>query len=143
MALADDREPVVGEAGDHPQLPERLRAVEALREGPRGERPQLLLVAGGRQRRVADVIVEVQVRVVDPDRPALVEGDEPQLLAEAGDQVEPRLEVVAEVVEIGRRAFEDHRRGDVHVRPVALEMEERRVQAGEAIEAHAYIFSPP
>jgi len=34
------------------------------------------------------VVVEVEVRVVDPNRPALVERDEAQLLAEAGDEME-------------------------------------------------------
>ena len=132
-----------GEPVDDPHLPERLRAVEALREGPGREGPELLLVAGGGQGGVADVVVEVEVRVVDPDRAALVERDEPQLLAEAGDEVQPRFEVVAELVEVRRRAVEDHRRGDVHVGSVALQVEEGRVEAGQAIETHAYIFSPP
>ena len=142
MALADDREAVALETVDDPHLPERLRAVEALGEGAGGERPQLLLVAGGREGGMADVVVEVQVRVVDPDRPALVERDEPQLLAEAGDEMEARLEVVAELPEVRRRALEDHRRGDVHVSSVALQVEEGRIQAGQPIETHAYIFSP-
>ena len=90
VALADDREPLLAEPVDHPQLPERLRAVEPLREGPGGERAELLLVAGGGQGGVADVVVEVEVRVVDPDRAALVERHEAQLLAEARDEVEPR-----------------------------------------------------
>ena len=39
--------------------------------------------------------------VVDPDRAALVEGDEAQLLAEARDQVQARGDVVAELLWVG------------------------------------------
>ena len=46
------------------------------------------------------MVGEVQVRVVDPDGPALPEGHEAQLLAEAGHEVQARLDVVAEL-EVG------------------------------------------
>ena len=101
-----------------------LRAVELLGEDPRREVAQLLLGAGRRQRGLAHVVVEVEVGVVDPDRPALVEGDEAQLLAEARHQVQARLDVVAELVVGGRRALEDDRRGDVHVGAGPLHVEE-------------------
>ena len=101
MALADDREAVVVQALDQPQLPERLAAIELLGEDPRGEVAQLLLGAGRRQRGLPHVVVEVEVRVVDPDRPALVEGDEAQLLAEARHQVQSRGDVVAELAWVG------------------------------------------
>ena len=97
VALADDREALALEPLDQPQLPERLGAVELLGEDPRRQVAQLLLGARRRQRGLADVVVEVEVRVVDPDRPALVEGDEAQLLAEARHQVQPRVDVVAEL----------------------------------------------
>jgi hypothetical protein len=61
------------------------------------------------------VVVEVQVRVVDPDRAALVEGYETKLLAEARHQVQARGDVVAEFGVRRRFAFEDAGRGDVHV----------------------------
>jgi len=115
VALADDGEAVFVKALDQPQLPERLGAVELLREDPCGEVAQLLLGAGRGQRRAAYVVVEVEERVVDPDRATLVEGDEAELLAEAGDQVQARLDLVAELFMRGRRALEDDRRGDVHV----------------------------
>ena len=98
VALADDREAVVGQALDQPQLPERLRAVELLGEDPRREVAQLLVGARRRQRGLAHVVVEVEVRVVDPDRAALVERDEAQLLAEARHQVQARGDVVAELL---------------------------------------------
>ena len=133
VALADDREAVALEALDEPQLPERLRAVELLGEDPRGEVAQLLLGAGRRQGGLADVVIEVQVGVVDPDRAPLAERDEAELLAKARDEVEARLDVVAELVVGRRRAVEDDRRGDVHVGAAALHMEECGIEAGQAI----------
>ena len=130
MALADHREAAVGHALDQPQLPERLRAVELLREDPRRQVAQLLVGAGRREGGLADVVVEVQVRVVDPDRAALAERHAAQLLAEARHQVEARGDVVAEFLVRGRRPFEDDRRGDVHVGAVPLHVEEGRIESG-------------
>ena len=79
---------------------------------------------GRRQRGLAHVVLEVEVRVVDPDRPALAEGDEAQLLAEARHQVQARGDVVAELADAGRRALEDAGRGDVHVGAGALHVQE-------------------
>ena len=87
MALCDDREAIALDAVDEPHLPDRLRAVEPLREDPRREVPELLLRARRRQGGVADVVVEVELGVVDPYRPALPVGDEPQLLAEPRHQL--------------------------------------------------------
>ena len=141
VALADDREAVALEALDQPQLPERLRAVELLGEDPGGEVAQLLLGARRRQRGLAHVVVEVEVGVVDPDRPALVEGHEAQLLAEARDEVQARVDVVAELLVGRRRALEDDRRGDVHVGAASLHVEERGVEAGQPILTHSLIFA--
>ena len=129
------------QALDQPQLPERLGAVELLGEDPRRQVAQLLLGARRRQRGLAHVVVEVEVRVVDPDRPALAEGDEAQLLAEARHQVQARGDVVAELVVGGRRALEDDRRGDVHVGAGALHVEEGRIEPGQPVGAHAAIFA--
>jgi hypothetical protein len=124
VALADDREAVPRQALDQPELPEGLGAVELLGEDPRRQVAQLLVGAGRRQGGLAHVVVEVEVRVVDPDRPALGEGDEAQLLAEAGDQVQARGDVLAELG-VGRRfASEDRGRGDVHVGAGALQVQE-------------------
>ena len=140
MALGDDREAVALDAVDEPQLPERLRAVEALREDPRRQVPQILLAAGARQRGVAEVVLDVELRVVDPLRPALAVGDEAQLLAEPGDEVQPRGDVVAELVVFGRRALEQGGRGDVHVGRALLEVQERGIEAREAVVGHALMF---
>ena len=144
VALADDREAVAVEALDQPQLPERLRAVELLGEDPRGEVAQLLLGARRRQRGLAHVVVEVEVGVVDPDRAALLEGHLAQLLAEAGDEVQARLDVVAELAVGGSGALEDDRRGDVHVGPRPLHVEERGVESGQSILTHGLdVRTPP
>ena len=136
MGLADDREAVVLEPATSHSSHSGLVRSRLLGEGAGGEVAQLLLAAGGGEGGVADVVVEVQVGVVDPDRAALVEGDEAELLAEARDQVQPRLQVGAELVVGRRRAVEDHRRGDVHVGAVALEVQEGGVEAGEAVQIH-------
>ena len=133
MALADDREPALGEAVDQPQLPDRLGAIEALREDPRREGAQLLLGAGLGQGRVPHVIAQVELRVVDPDWAPLSVGDEAKLLAKSRDQVQARLDVVAELDVLGRGTLEHERRGDVHVRVRLLENEEGVVESGQAV----------
>ena len=73
------------------------------------------LGARARQRRVAHVVARVEVRIVDPDRPALAERHGGQALAVAGDEVQTALDRPEELV-VGRDlALEDHHRGDVHV----------------------------
>ncbi len=67
VRLRDDREAVSSKPLHDPQLPQRLVAVEALREHPAGQVSQLLLAAGHRQRGHAHVVAEVEVGVVDPD----------------------------------------------------------------------------
>ena len=141
VALADDREAAVVQALDQPQLPERLAAVELLGEDPRRQVAQLLVGAGRRQRGLAHVVLEVEVRVVDPDRPALVERHGAQLLAEARHQVQARGDVVAELLVGGRRALEDDRAGDVHVRARPLHVQEGRVQPGQPVSSHSVIFA--
>jgi hypothetical protein len=73
---------------------------------------------------VADVVGEIEVGIIDPDRPTHPEGHEAQLLPEAGHQVQARLDVVAELPIAGRRTLEERGRGHVHVRPIPLQMEE-------------------
>ena len=133
VRLGDEREAVALEALDEPHLPQRLGAVERLRVDPRGERAQLRLRAGRRQRGVAHVVLEVEAGVVDPQRTAGLDGREGELLAEARDEVEPRADVVREVVVGGRRSLEDHHRADVHVRDRPFLGHERRVDGGQAI----------
>jgi hypothetical protein len=133
VGLADDREPVARQALDEPDLPQRLAAVELLGEQPAGEPPELVVAARGGQPRVAQVVAEVEVRVVDPDRAALLERDARQPLAVARDEVQARLQRVEQVVVLGRLALERHDRGDMHVRAGVLDVEEGGVERGEAV----------
>ena len=111
-----------------------LCAVQALREQPPGEPLQRGVVGRLRQRGVADVVVGVEVRVVGPHRPALAERDVGEPLAVARHEVQARLDVLDELRVRRRRALEDHHRRDVHVRGrVVLEVQERRVQRGQAV----------
>jgi hypothetical protein len=144
MSLAEQREArafarrVVAslESLHQPDLPERLRAIELLGEDAARQVLQLLLTAGRRQRRGANVVLEVEVRVVDPDRPSLVQRHRAQLLPEARHEREPGLDVLQKLGVGRRRAFEDRHRGHVHVRCGVLQMQEGRVQRGEPVSVH-------
>ena len=133
VGLGDQREAVLLEALDQPELPERLRAVERLREEASRDVAQLLLRARRRQRRVADVVGEVEVGVVDPEGPAGLDRREGQLLAEARHQVQAAATCVEEVLVVGRRALEDQDRPHVHVRARGLVREERGVDRAQSV----------
>jgi hypothetical protein len=123
VGLGEQREAVALEPLGHPDLPQRLVAVERLREHAPGERAQLVLGPRRGQRGRADVVAEVQVRVVDPARAALVERDEREPLAVPRDEVEAAVDVVEQLVVARRPAGEGHHRGDVHVRGGVLEVQ--------------------
>jgi len=133
MRLRDDREAVLVDAIHQPQLPQRFGAVQALREDAPGELPQLVLAGGRGERGVAQVVARVEMRVVDPDRPALYERRERQLLAVARHEREPVLDLGDEVRVRGRLALQQEHRADVHVGPAVLEREERGVEPAEAV----------
>ena len=134
VGLAEDREAAAFEPLDEPQLPQRLVAVELLREGAAGEVLELLVAAGRRQRVVLHVVPRVEVRIVDPHRAALAERDEREPLAVARHEVQARLDVRDQLVVRRRRPVEHHARGDVHVRRgVVLEVQERAVEPGQAV----------
>jgi hypothetical protein len=80
-----------------------------------------------------DMEGDVEVRVVHPDRPALVEGDEGQALAIARNEVQPAGDLLHQLVVGGGVALEHHASGDVHVRGVALEVQERAVESRQAV----------
>ena len=88
----------------------------ALGEEAAGEVLQLLLAAGRGQAGVAQVVAQVEVRVVDPDRAALVERDLGEALAKARHEVQARLDVLAQLVVRRRRPVEDRDRRDVQPR---------------------------
>jgi hypothetical protein len=120
--LRDDGEPVAaGEPFDDPHLPQRLRAIELLRHDAAGEALQLILVARARQAGMSHVVLDVEVLIVDPDRVAFERGVG-EHLAVAWNQVEPRLDVVADPLHVDaarrgaeRPGFVGRGPGDVHV----------------------------
>jgi hypothetical protein len=76
---------------------------------------------------------DVEMRIVHPDRPALVERHEGQALAVARDEVQPAGDLLDQFVVGGGVAVEDHAAGDVHVRGVALQVQEGAVEPGQAV----------
>ncbi len=104
---------------------------EAIRAG---QPQQLLLAAGRRQRGVADVVLEVEARIVDPQRATALQRRHGELLAVARHQVQPAADVVEVIGEVRRRALEDEHGADVHVRAAPLLVQERGVRRGEAVE---------
>ena len=145
VGLGDQREAVVLEALDQPHLPQRLRAVELLGEDPRGQVLQLLPAARRGQRGVADVVLEVEARVVDPHGAAAVERRVGELVPVAGNEVQPPADLLEELVHRRRRPFDDRQAADVHVRDRALLVQERGVYRGQPIEvtlAHRALSVP-
>ena len=134
VGLGDQREPPPRHALHQPDLPQRLGAVQALGEEPPGEPLECRVVAGPRQRGVADVVVGVEVGIVGPHRTALVERHIRQALAVARHEVQAALHVLDELLRRRRAAFEDHHRRHVHVRSgVILQVQEGGVEAGETV----------
>ena len=141
MRLREHREAVARQAIDHPYLPERLVAVELLREDAAGEVLELVLVAGGGEGRRAHVVAQVQMRVVDPLRPALAERHVGEALPVARHEGEPVLDRLEQVV-VGRgRPLEHHHGRHVHVRGAVLEVEEGRIERCQAVGRHASTVS--
>src|SRR4051812_48595770 len=105
VGLVDDRETIVLETLDEPALPQGLRAIEPLGEDPRGQQTQLLEVTRSRERGMAHVVLEVERRVVDPQRPSHLEAREGELLAVARHAAQPRGDVLEEVLTPGRRSL--------------------------------------
>ena len=98
MGLRQHREAPVGEALDEPQLPQRPAAVERLGEHAARQPLQLAVAAGARQRRVADVVADLEMGIVHPHRAALAERHERQPLPVAGHEVESRLDRLDQLV---------------------------------------------
>src|SRR4051795_12104455 len=103
MRLREDRRAPALEALDEPQLPQRLRAIEALGEQPPDQTPELLGAARRGQRGVAHVVVEVERWVVDPALATEAERRRGELLAVPGNERQPRAHVLAQVHEVRRR----------------------------------------
>ena len=142
VRLLDQPDVAALEPLDEPQLPERPRPVEELRLDPRGEREQLLAAARRRQRGEAHVVRDVEARVVDPDRPTLLERHVHDPLAEPRDEVQPGADEPAGLREAEpagvveeRSALEDADGPHVHRRLEPLQVQERRVERTQPVVA--------
>ena len=141
VGLRDDREAAVGEPLDEVDLPQRAVRVERPRHQPGHQLGELGGRPGPGQRRAADVERDVEVGVVDPDRPGQLARDVAHLLPVPRHRHQPPLDGrdQALVVEPARRCAEDPHRPDVHGRARLLQVEERRVDGREPGWRHAAI----
>ena len=135
--LADDRDLAVLEALDDVHLPERPRPVQRPTEHVGGELRQLRPAPRGGQGRPAQVVVEVEVGVLDPDRVVQAERHLDQAAPERWQQGQAVLDEGShplEAVATGHRGrVEEHDRTDVHVVGRGLTRQERGVEAAQAL----------
>ena len=133
MHLGDKRPIAVGEALDHPQLPQRLTAVEVLREDPAGQVSQFLCRARPGRGCMADVIEDLEMWVVHPDGTAEPHRDETHALAVARKTGEVRDDGPHKVA-VARRWTLKHRHvADVHRVALILNRNEHRILGAHAI----------
>jgi hypothetical protein len=136
--------PPACEPVEEPELPERPPPVERhAREEP-DDLVHLARAARRRDGRAADVVVEVERRIFDPER--MVEAERnlheppPERRQEVHARAEVRLHALDRVVDAGRGA--EHRDLDrVHVERRRLHVEEARVDACESL--HSQPPPPP
>ena len=131
--LRDERPLASSEAFDHPRLPQRPMPVELLRHQPPHQGVEIRFRAGRWQRGMADVVLEVEMRVVDPHRPAQPARHETHLLPVAGDHRQLARDQRDDLVVTGRRTFEDRARPDVHVGDPVLHVEEHAVERAHVV----------
>jgi hypothetical protein len=124
VGLGDQGEAVVLEALHEPDLPERLRPVEPLREDTADELAQLRIGPGPGEGGMADVVVEVEARIVDPERPAHLEARVGEPLSVTRHEPEARRDVGAQLLPRWGRSFEHDDGSHVHVRGPLLLVQE-------------------
>jgi hypothetical protein len=138
VGLEDHREAIPLQPLEDPALPEWTRAVESLGLDARRHLEQLIHASGPRQAGVAQVVVEVEVVVVLPDRMPL-DRDPLELLPEARRQVQPGLDASADGLEVDtavgtqqRPGIEDEGGGGVREPARALERQKGRALCTES-----------
>ena len=117
--LGDQREPVVGQAVDHVELPQRPAAVELAGLDPGDQLAQLGVAARLRQGAVPHVVAEVEVGVVDPDLVGETAGHPAQLLPVARCRADPVADLLCQprvVPDAAGGDGEGGHRADVHRR---------------------------
>ena len=111
------------------------------RSAPRAS--ELLLAAGGRKGRVADVVVEVEAAGRRPTRAVPVRGGRSGASAESGAPDGAGTAMWSRKLLLARRrSLEDRRRGHVHVHGAGLQVQKRGVEATQPVPmGHGEIIS--
>ena len=94
MHLRDDGDAALGHVLDDPHLPQRPVAVERTSGDVAHDLGQLVHRARRRRADAMEMVVEIELRVLDPHGVVEVERDRNQPPAERLEQVEPRLHQV-------------------------------------------------
>ena len=143
MGLPDQRPAATGQAVEQRDLPQRAAAVQPVRVEVGAPVQQLALVPRVRQRRMADVRVELEARITLPRRPGEPAGARPrQLLPIAGQLIQARADVLANLMNRRRpptgKRIEHQRATDVHQRAlvVLLELQERGIERCQLVCGH-------
>ena len=140
MELEDEAEAPVLEPLDHPQLPERTRAIERRAQDATRHRAELDESARLRQRDLTDVMDDVEVRILDPKR--MVEGHRdldqtPTEIAIPEDLLLNTLGESGERIPAGNLGRIEHRREcDVHLNLRRFQIKERGVEPRQPFHAH-------
>ena len=146
MHLADERAPIPAIPVDQVDFPERPGASERLREDPGRQLRQLGIVAGRLQRMGQHVMMDVESGIGLPGGMREAERHGDHALRVAGDQVQPRVEVAHELLEI-EPPLDGVDARHVQELTAPLEVEEGRIErghpiAGGLIRAHGCLRCP-
>jgi hypothetical protein len=138
VELREQAEVPVAQAVEQVELPQRPGAVEGARADPRDRLGDLALVAGRRDRRLAHVVLDVEVGVLDPVGQVEVERDLDEPPAKRRNEVQPLLHAAPQVLDGhrpagGGRRVVDPEHADVAERPRRLDPQEVRVEARQLV----------
>ena len=146
--LGQQRHATTLEPVDQVQLPQRPAAVQRAGEDAGHDLGQAVVVARRRDSGLADVEVEIEVRVLDPVGQVEAERNLGQAPLEHGQQVKPLADQAADVlcgkVAAGGGGRVVHRQAsDMPVGPGVLHAQELGIQAGELAHGDILPLAPP
>jgi hypothetical protein len=131
----DDRHPILGQPVDDSEMPQGSRSIERSAEQVAEQLPELRQRTPGPEVDGLHVPGDVEVRIIGPQGWSAREHGRHHSAPEFGHGTQPSLEVPPEVVEAQAtvpipqgRALEEPHAAEMHGRPVALDMEERRFE---------------
>ena len=130
MGLRHEREMIVSEALDQVHLPQRPLLVQGTSHETSDEFVELFPRSGPRERRAANVVREIKVGVIDPNRASDSEGNLPNPLAVAWNERDSLRDDFDKpvVVEALVRRAENRHASDVHGRRGVVQVQQRRVE---------------